>query len=122
MREHTLTGAEIIGRHSSDLLTVAREVALSHHERWDGRGYPHGLSGEEIPLNARIVAIADVFDALLSNRPYKVAWSPEATVQYIQAERGRHFDPRLVDAFISVLPACLEIQEGLRDQAEGHTP
>jgi len=115
MRMHTVTGAEIIGHHESDLLTIARNVALRHHERWDGRGYPDGIAGEAIPLAARIVALADVFDALLSVRPYKAAWSNEATIDYVRAERGRHFDPRVVDAFLSVLPDCFQIQESYRD-------
>lgn len=115
MRMHTVVGAEIIGQHRSELLTTAREVALRHHERWDGRGYPDGLAGDAIPQSARIVALADVFDALLSNRPYKTAWSADATVEYIRAERGRHFDPDVVDAFLGVLPECLKIQEAHRD-------
>jgi putative two-component system response regulator len=115
MRLHTIVGGEIIGQHSSDLMKTAREVALRHHERWDGRGYPDGIAGEAIPLSARIVALADVIDALLSNRPYKVAWSREATLDYVRAERGRHFDPKVVDAFMSVAPACFEIQDSLRD-------
>lgn len=115
MKRHTTVGAEIIGDHPSELLVMARVVALRHHERWDGSGYPGGLRGEEIPAEARIVALADVFDALLSVRPYKAAWSVEATLTHIRNESGRHFEPKLVDAFLRVLPACLEIRDRFSD-------
>lgn len=86
----------------SKYLQKGGEIALSHHEHYDGTGYPNGLKGEEIPLAARIVAIADVFDALTSIRPYKEAWSFEKAYQYICDESGKHFDPKLVEAMISV--------------------
>jgi putative two-component system response regulator len=110
MREHAQIGAQIIGEHSSGLLHMAREIALSHHEKWDGSGYPNGLAGEDIPLVGRIVAIADVFDALTSERPYKKAWSVEAAVELLRAEAGRHFDPQLVELFLTQLPVLLEIK------------
>jgi len=110
MREHAQIGAQIIGEHSSGLLHRAREIALSHHEKWDGSGYPNGLAGEDIPLVGRIVAIADVFDALTSERPYKKAWSVEAAVELLRAEAGRHFDPQLVELFLTQLPVLLEIK------------
>ncbi|OZB11408.1 MAG: two-component system response regulator, partial [Marinobacter sp. 34-60-7] len=96
MQRHTTIGAEIIGDDGSELLRMAKAIALGHHEKWDGSGYPNGLRGTEIPLEARIVAIADVFDALTSERPYKSAWPVDDAVQYIRNESGRHFDPDLV--------------------------
>ncbi|MFI8382708.1 two-component system response regulator [Pseudomonas sp. NPDC079086] len=117
MRQHVEIGAQIIGEHASGLLRTAQRIALSHHEKWDGTGYPNGLSGEDIPLEGRIVAIADVFDALTSVRPYKVAWSVEDAVELLNKERGRHFDPHLVELFIQQLPAILEIKERWAEQA-----
>jgi len=112
MREHSRIGSEIIGQHVTGLLQMAHNIALYHHEKWDGSGYPYGLSGTEIPLEARIVAIADVFDALTSERPYKKAWSVEEAVALIRSEAGRHFDPQLVELFLdSCLPRVLEVRE-----------
>ncbi|WP_068830722.1 HD domain-containing phosphohydrolase [Pseudomonas sp. BMS12] len=111
MRQHAQIGADIIGEHPSGLLQMARTVALSHHEKWDGSGYPNGLAGEEIPLVGRIVAIADVFDALTSVRPYKPAWPVAEAVDLLRRESGRHFDPELVELFLSQLPAVLEVKE-----------
>ncbi len=110
MKTHTTIGAELLSKSDSQLLILAETIALSHHEKWNGSGYPKGLSGTEIPLEARIVAIADVFDALTSERPYKKAWSVEDTINLIQSEKGKHFDPELVDAFIEILPKVLEIK------------
>ncbi|GGK05827.1 HD domain-containing phosphohydrolase [Pseudomonas matsuisoli] len=110
MRRHVEIGAEIIGTHERGLLKTARVVALTHHEKWDGTGYPNGLKGEEIPLEGRIVAIADVFDALTSIRPYKAAWPEIEAVDLLIRERGKHFDPRLVDLFLQQLPAIREIR------------
>lgn len=118
MRQHTVIGAHILGDHSSGLLRLAASIALSHHEKWDGSGYPHGLAGEDIPLHARIVAIADVFDALTSVRPYKRAWTIEDAVELIRSESGRHFDPRVVTAFLNCLPEILEIKVRWQDDAE----
>lgn len=111
MQRHPLIGAEILGDADSHLLQLAQQVALYHHEKWDGTGYPHGLKGEEIPLEARIVALCDVFDALTSTRPYKSAWSVEDTLAHLQAQKGRHFDPQLVDLLEQELPKILEIRE-----------
>lgn len=111
MQSHAEIGAEIIGTDGSELLNMAREVALSHHEKWDGSGYPRGLQGEAIPIAARIVALADVFDALTSERPYKKAWSVDDAIALIRDQSGHHFDPRLVDAFLRCLPAILEVRE-----------
>ena len=110
MRTHAQIGAEIIGEHESGLLQLARRIALTHHEKWDGSGYPNGLKGEEIPLEGRIVAIADVFDALTSARPYKKPWSVEDALGLLQRESGRHFDPQLVELFIQQLPGILEVK------------
>jgi putative two-component system response regulator len=115
MKQHTTIGAAIIGDHPAGLMVVAKKVALYHHERWDGTGYPEGLAGEAIPLEARIVALADVFDALLSVRPYKRAWSAAEAVQYFEEQRGRHFEPRLVAALLDNLDECLAIRTRYAD-------
>ena len=83
------------------LVALAEEIAASHHEKWDGSGYPDGLAGEAIPMAARIVAVADVFDALTHERPYKKAWSVEEALLEMRHQSGRHFDPRVLDAFLS---------------------
>jgi len=111
MRMHPQYGVNIIGGHESDLLAAAKEVALTHHEKWNGEGYPQRLKGKEIPLMGRIVAIADVFDALTTERPYKKAWSIDKAVEMIDSERGKHFDPDLVPYFIEVLPEILHIRK-----------
>jgi CHASE2 domain-containing sensor protein len=103
MREHTTLGAEILAGSRSPLLQVAELIARTHHERWDGSGYPAGLRGEEIPLPGRIAAVCDVFDALTSERPYKERWAARDALDEIVRERGRHFDPRLVDLFVAML-------------------
>ena len=119
MQQHAEIGALILGQEdTSDLMVTAREIALSHHEKWDGSGYPSGLAGEEIPMSARIVAIADVFDALTSVRPYKKAWSEEAAIDLIKEEAGKHFDPALVELFLTHLDAIRQIKEQFRE----HTP
>ncbi len=119
MQQHAEIGALILGQEdTSDLMITAREIALSHHEKWDGSGYPSGLAGEEIPVSARIVAIADVFDALTSVRPYKKAWSEEAAIDLIKEEAGKHFDPKLVELFLTHLDAIRQIKEQFRE----HTP
>jgi putative two-component system response regulator len=104
MKQHPLIGAEILGDSSARLIRLARSVALTHHEKWDGSGYPHGLSGEEIPIEGRIVALADVFDALTSKRPYKEPWTLERTLTHIREQSGRHFDPTLVSHLERLLP------------------
>jgi CHASE2 domain-containing sensor protein len=99
MKTHTTMGATILGGSNAPLIQMAELIALTHHERWDGSGYPAGLAGEEIPLIGRVVAICDVFDALLSVRPYKHAWTLDDTLAEIRAQSGRHFDPSLVEPF-----------------------
>jgi|SRR5665811_921550 len=107
---HTTVGHEILRDSCSELLKVAAEIALTHHEWFDGSGYPRGLSGEQIPLEGRIVAVADVFDALLSDRPYRAAMSAESATELIVSERGTHFDPRIVDALIETLAEALRLR------------
>lgn len=111
MQEHPVIGARIIGNHTKGLLRMAYDIALTHHEKWDGSGYPQGLAGEEIPLVGRIVAIADVFDALTTGRPYKKAWPVNEAVAYIREQSGKHFDPSLVEVFLSQLPEILKVKE-----------
>ena len=117
MKRHPEIGADIIGEcGDSLLLKVAKSVSLTHHEKWDGAGYPKGLMGEDIPIEGRICAIADVFDALTSKRPYKDAWSIEKAVDFLQSQKGKHFDPRLVDLMIEIMPKILEIKAAFRDE------
>jgi putative two-component system response regulator len=111
MQSHATIGAEIIGEHGDGMLKLAYEIAMTHHEKYDGGGYPNGLMGDAIPLAGRIVAIADVFDALTSIRPYKRAWSEEDAVDYLVQQKGKHFDPALVDLFVGQLPAIRTVRE-----------
>ncbi len=111
MKQHTTIGATIIGDHEYNLMKVAQNVALTHHEKWNGEGYPKGLAGEHIPLEGRIAAIADVFDALTSERPYKKAWTVEKSLELISNEKGKHFDPDLVDIFFDSMDAIISVKE-----------
>ncbi len=111
MQTHAAIGGDIIGQHPGGMLAMAHQVAMTHHEKWDGSGYPHGLAGGEIPLVGRIVAIADVFDALTSARPYKPEWPIPQAVEYLEQQRGKHFDAELVDLFLAQMPALLEIKQ-----------
>lgn len=111
MKTHAVIGANILEGDDSELMKCAGEIALTHHEKWDGSGYPYGLSGEAIPLVGRIAALADVFDALTSVRPYKEAWTVEAAVDLIKENRGTHFDPDLVTVFLEQLPGILKIRD-----------
>ncbi len=111
MKTHARIGADLLDGHPAPLLRLARDIALTHHEKWDGSGYPAGLAGEDIPLVGRIVAVADVFDALTSSRPYKRAWPVEQAVAFMQEQRGRHFDADLVDRFVASLDAMLGIRD-----------
>ncbi len=103
MMAHTTTGAALLSGSRSPLLQMAEVIARTHHERWDGTGYPEGLKGEQIPLVGRICAICDVFDALASRRSYKDPWAFDRVVREIERKRGSHFDPRVVDAFLKVI-------------------
>ncbi|MEQ1439739.1 HD domain-containing phosphohydrolase [Fontimonas sp. SYSU GA230001] len=115
MKGHAQIGADMFGKQTLPVLKAAAIVAAQHHERWDGLGYPNRLRGEDIHIYGRITALADVFDALGSDRCYKSAWPLEQVLDLLRAERGRHFDPGLVDAFFDNLPAFLEIRTRLAD-------
>lgn len=115
MKTHPVIGAEILGDSDSELIALAKLVSLTHHEKWNGTGYPNQLKGEDIPIEGRIVALADVFDALTSVRPYKDAWTVEAAMELINNEKGKHFDPHLVDIFEPLLEQVLEIKERWKD-------
>ena len=108
VQTHTTIGADILIRPDNELIAAAREVAISHHERWDGKGYPCHLAGEQIPLSGRVVALADVFDALVSERCYKKAYSHDKSLEIIREEDGKGFDPRVTAAFFSVVDKVLE--------------
>jgi putative two-component system response regulator len=118
MQRHTVVGCDILRESKSSLLQLAAEIAGSHHERWDGQGYPFRLAGETIPVSGRIVAIADNFDALTTARPYKEAWAVERAVGYIGDKAGTQFDPGCVAAFQKALPAILEIMEADRRDSQ----
>ena len=125
MKLHTVHGAKLFQDSKSDWDDMAAEIALNHHEKWDGSGYPGhicninredisigpGKKREEIPVSARIVALADVYDALISNRAYKHSWPEEEVLNYIDAERSKHFDPEIVDAFVDIHDVIKAISE-----------
>ena len=115
MKQHTWIGFDILKGSPSPYLQTGATIALHHHERYDGTGYPRGVRGEEIPLEARIVAVADVFDALVSERPYKLAWRFEDAIGYLREQVGRHFDPRCAEAFLGRLDTVREIHGALAD-------
>ncbi|MFB0515286.1 MAG: HD domain-containing phosphohydrolase, partial [Candidatus Neomarinimicrobiota bacterium] len=115
MERHTLIGEQILKGTDQPLLTMACEIAGGHHERWDGNGYPRGLAGEEIPLTARIVTVADVFDALTTKRVYKEAWPAEEALDYIKEQSGFHFDPTCVDAFLKIKDEILDLKYARQD-------
>lgn len=117
MKKHTEFGAEIIGDDADPLLQMSCVIAMTHHEKFDGTGYPKGLAGKEIPLEGRIVAIADVFDALTSERVYKKAWSVEEAIKFIDGSAGKDFDADLVSLFHEVMPDILRIKEQYMDEA-----
>jgi len=121
MKRHTEIGAQILQNGNGEIFTMARDVALSHHERWDGAGYPQGLAGEAIPEAARLVAVADVFDALTMQRPYKKAWSLSDTCDYIRAGQGQHFDPKMILAFEQSLPELIRIRADWSEQQAQQT-
>jgi response regulator RpfG family c-di-GMP phosphodiesterase len=115
MRRHPVIGHEILKGSASKYVRMGALVALGHHEKYDGSGYPNGLVGDHIPLCARIVAVADVYDALSSVRPYKKAWPSEEAFGYVRSQAGRHFDPRMVEAFLGARKEVLEIQHEWAD-------
>jgi len=117
MKSHARAGYEILKDSDSPLIQLGAEIAISHHEKWDGSGYPKGLLGEAIPLSGRICAISDVFDALLSIRPYKPAWRLPDVIEQLRRGRGGHFDPVLVDAFLDIMVEIQEVRRQFRDEA-----
>jgi response regulator RpfG family c-di-GMP phosphodiesterase len=115
MRNHAELGYKMLAHSNRPLLKIASVIAFEHHERWDGDGYPRHIKGEEISIEARITAIADVFDALGSNRVYKQAWEDQKIFDYFKEQRGKQFDPNLVDIFFENLNKFLEIREKFKD-------
>lgn len=115
MKTHTSIGYHILKNSNSKYISLGAEIALSHHERYDGSGYPHGLQGKAIPLDARIVAVADVFDALTSERPYKKAWTGQDALEYLHDNKGSHFDPECIAAFEMQFSKISLIQQQLKD-------
>jgi putative two-component system response regulator len=120
MKHHTEIGAEILGQGNSRLLRLSAEIALTHHEHWDGNGYPAGLKGEQIPISGRITAIADVFDALTQTRPYKDAWPPRRAIEEIRRLSGSHFDPQLATVFTELNVELILAPDFRSDQAIEH--
>lgn len=116
MKTHPQIGADILGDEDSGLISLAKKVALTHHERWDGSGYPKGLKADEIPIEGRIVALADVFDALTSRRPYKEPWPIDETLDYLREQKGKHFEPKLVDLFEENIDEILAIRARFKDE------
>src|SRR4051794_8749656 len=109
MRSHAAIGAELLAGSRSPVVQMGELIAFTHHEKWDGSGYPRGLKGDEIPFVARVTAICDVFDALISKRPYKPAWSLDAALQEVERDAGKHFDPEIVETFVRVFPELVRI-------------
>lgn len=110
IKTHTTIGANILSGAQAEVLKLAHEIALNHHEKWNGKGYPNGLAGQDIPLSARIVGLADTFDALTSSRPYKDPYPIEVALEIIRSERETHFDPEVVDAFLDAIDEIQEIK------------
>lgn len=121
MKVRAEIGGEILAEHPSEILQLARTIALTHHEKWNGPGYPNGLSGEDIPIEGRVCAITDVFDALTSERPYKRACSISDAVEEIKKGAGSHFDPTLVEHFMSIVDEIVQIREDHPDDPDEFT-
>ena len=115
MKSHSVIGGELLGNDDSELMKLAQTIALTHHEKWDGSGYPNGLAGKEIPQAGRIVAVTDVFDALTSIRPYKKAWTVEDARAFIESNAGVQFDPEIVPHFLACLPEILAVRDRYSD-------
>lgn len=111
MERHTVIGYQILSGSGSALLELGASIALTHHEKWDGTGYPRRLTGPQVPMEGQVAAVADVFDALTSNRPYRKAFSLDKAVEIMTGERGKHFDPRLVDMFFECMDQVVEIRD-----------
>ena len=116
MQAHSVIGHEILGKSERRIMRSAAQVALQHHERWDGGGYPRGLAGTQIDLFSRITALVDVFDAVANRRVYREAWDLTAVLELVHSERGRHFDPELVDVFLANLDDFLGV---IREHPDG---
>lgn len=114
VKSHTTIGAKILSNSNAKIIMLAEQIALSHHEKWNGQGYPNGLSGKDIPLAARIVAVADVFDALTSKRPYKKNFSVKVALNIMKKERGQHFDPDVLDIFLTNIDRILKIMRSVK--------
>jgi putative two-component system response regulator len=110
MRSHTTLGARILAGSPSPVIQMGETIALSHHERWDGTGYPNGIAGDAIPLEGRVCAVVDVFDALTMDRPYRRAVPADQVVEMMKASSGAHFDPEVLEAFLGVLDDIVEIR------------
>ncbi|MBW2334615.1 MAG: HD domain-containing protein [Deltaproteobacteria bacterium] len=111
MKTHSIIGANILAYSKAEVLKLAEQIAISHHEKWNGKGYPQGLAGDNIPLAARIVGLTDVFDALTSKRPYKDPFPVEVALDIIKKDRGEHFDPDVVDVFLENIDEIVKIKE-----------
>jgi len=118
MKRHSAIGHAILSGSKSKYMQIGAIISMSHHERFDGKGYPDGLKGTEIPLIARIVAVADVFDALVTSRPYKEAWSTEDALDYIKQQSGSHMDPQCVDAFFTRIDDVIKIKAEYADEPD----
>ena len=118
MKKHTTIGAAILNNPKSPIIEGARQIALFHHEKWNGRGYPHGITGEDIPINARIVAVCDTFDALTSKRPYKMPYPIDVSCDIIRKGRGEDFDPDLVDLFLKNIEGFVKIKDNVDEDGE----
>jgi putative two-component system response regulator len=113
MKKHTTIGAAILNNPKSPIIECARQIALFHHEKWNGRGYPHGITGEDIPINARIVSICDTFDALTSKRPYKLPYPVDVSCDIIRKGRGEDFDPVITDLFLKNIEGFVKIKNNV---------
>jgi putative two-component system response regulator len=122
MRTHAVLGARLLSESESAVIRMGQTIAQSHHERWDGRGYPQGLAGEDIPIEARICAIVDVFDALTMDRPYRRAVDPDTVLDMMKSESGAHFDPTLLHAFFARTPEILDIRSRQLSDARSLEP
>jgi putative two-component system response regulator len=122
MKQHAIFGYDLLKGSSSRVLQAGAEIAKGHHEKFDGSGYPFGLAGEAIPIFSRIVAVADVFDALTSERPYKKAWTLEAAVDMLKQGSGKHFDPNCVTAFLDAWDEVLEIRQRYQEDPDSTLP